>query len=602
LPPKPTATIHVIPGPSVLAPFAAVVAEFPAPAGRAPATDRINAALGEFLNPAFLALVPRPLPDGAFETVVAALATALQDSAGALALPWKATRGIDGRCRVSLGYRNPHATAIALQTALAISEGLFLFLAGQPQDLAGLAARITEASRAIAARQPDPLARALQRAAARRGIPVVPVSGGARVWQLGHGSAGSHYFEAATDADGLTGSRIARNKQHTNSLILTLGFPGVRHALADSAASARRVAAEIGYPVVVKPVDGSKGRGITVGVGTPEEVDRAFAAAEAETDRGVLVEGFVAGDELRLVVVAGGFGWAVRRSPPRVTGDGTSTVAELVATENSRRRAAPNPDIAGQPLVLDAEALECLAGQGLDAESRPASGALVALGRVANVARGGTIADCTAEVHPDNRDMMEAVARALHLGAAGIDFVTADISRSWRDVPCAILEVNATPGFSSDARAELIIDRHFPRGTDGRVPAVLLVDPAPDDLSAVVATLAARGLTVGWTDGHSTGVGAAPRFGPGARLADRALGLVLDPACQALVMAATAAELSEQGLPLDRFHLVLVPASSTVSRAARSLLRECSRTVQADLPAGCLAAAAADALQELSPP
>jgi cyanophycin synthetase len=275
-----------------------------------------------------------------------------------------------------------------------------------------------------------------------------------------------------------------------------------------------------------------------------------------------------------------------------VTADGQHTVRELVGRENARRRAAPDRDLAGGPIALDAEAEALAASQGYALDTCPPAGTIVTLGLVANQARGGTIADCSDVIHPDNRAMAEAIARAFHLDTTGIDFMTPDITRSWRDVPCAVIEINVTPGFSSDARAELILGRRFAPGTNGRVPAVLLLGAAPEELAGVAAALAAGPRTVGSTDGSTTRVGEELRFTGDAPLHERAMALVLDPACEAIVVAATAAEIATHGLPLDRFDVALVAADAGLSPATMALLNECSRSVEGGIRPGAFPAAA----------
>jgi hypothetical protein len=163
-----------------------------------------------------------------------------------------------------------------------------------------------------------------------------------------------------------------------------------------------------------------------------------------------------------------------------------------------------------------------------------------------------------------------------------------------------VLEVNVTPGFSSDARADLIMARRFPEGSDGRVPGVLLVDAGAAELDAVAQALAGTGLVVGATDGTRTTVGADRRFIRDAPLPDRVMALVLDPACEALVVSMTGGELASHGLPLDRFHVALVASGSGLSRAAIDLLQRCCGTVRQDLAPGAFTQAALQELRRVS--
>ena len=108
--------------------------------------------------------------------------------------------------------------------------------------------------------------------------------------------------------------------------------------------------------------------------------------------------------------------------------------------------------------------------------------------------------------------MAEAIARTFHLDAAGIDFMTPDISRSWRDVDCAILELNSTPGFSSDGRADTILLAKFAPGRDGRIPGIVLIDASPANLGRVAEAIGAAGYRVGRTDCEQTFMAGRPRL------------------------------------------------------------------------------------------
>lgn len=573
------ATFALFEGPSVQAPFAAVMVEADCPVSRIP-QDKLEGCLRQFLSPELIRHVTFPLRDGGFESVTAALANAFQDCAGANGLPVQAKRTAQGAsCRILLGYIDPMAATLALQMALDVTAALFAQLAGRRVDTTSLTTRMRRTVDQIRARQPDPLARVLIGAARRRGIPVYPVASGSRVWLFGQGARGIHFFEVANHFDAMTGSRIAKNKFHSNQLIAGLGFPGVRHGLAPSPEAATRLAAEIGYPVVVKPLASGKGAGVTAYITREADVVAAFAEASRISRGDVLVERHVPGDDHRLVVIGGELAWAVRRSPPAVVGDGEHSIIELMDMENCRRAGLPAADIASGKLVLDAEMRAVLGSQDFGPEDRPAAGTRVILRHIANIARGGTLADCTASVHPEVRDMAEAIARSFHLDAMGLDFMTPDISRSWREVACAVLEVNATPGFSSEGRAEIILDAKFPGGGNGRVPAIVLVEMPPAAMERVVAAGEAAGRCVGRTDGRATFLGDRPRMQATAALPARVRALVMDAACEALVIAVTAAEIEGHGFPLARCDVAIVGNRVPVSEAMQRLIESCAQVV-----------------------
>jgi hypothetical protein len=120
-------------------------------------------------------------------------------------------------------------------------------------------------------------------------------------------------------------------------------------------------------------------------------------------------------------------------------------------------------------------------------------------------------------------------------------------------------------------------------------------------MAAVATALSAGGRTVGGTDGRATRIGDDLRFTGDALLPDRALALVLDPACEAVVIAATAAEIATHGLPLDRFDVALVAADAALSPATLSLLKECCRIVEDGVRPGGFAGAASRCLAQGPP-
>ena len=572
------ATVTLLEGPSLFAPFAAVRVEAECPAG-AFSEDDVQRLLREFLLPALLPHLTLPLRDARFETAVAALANAFQDCAGTNDLPVLSERIENSRCRILLGYLDSGAATLALKTALDVTAALFALASGQRIDSTSIKGRIERTVQQMQLRQPDALARSLIRAARRRGISVRPLAPGSRVWLFGLGTRGVHFFEAANHFDAMTGARLARNKFLSNQLVTRLGFPGVRHGIAATPEAATRLAREIGYPLVVKPTAAGKGIGVTAFITHDVDLAIAFAEANRVAPGEVLVERHVAGDDHRIVVIGGKFAWAVRRSPAAVVGDGEHSILDLMQIENRCRAGSPVAEIGPGELTLDAEVHRVLASQGFSPGDVPAAGISVTLRRIANIARGGTLADCTAIVHPEVRDMAEAIARNFHLDVMGLDFMTPDVSKSWREVECAVLEVNATPGFSSDGRAAIILDAKFPGGSDGRIPAVVLVGASPAALAQVVTLCEAVGARVGHTDSASTFMAGRPRMKSPATLPKRVTALVVDTACEAVVIAATAQEIEAHGFPLARCDVALLGAGASIPAPVRRLIADCADTV-----------------------
>ena len=573
--------VTVTAGPSLRAPFAAVLVEWQAHQVPDFPVAGLEARLREFLPAPVATRLPLPLATAGFETVAAAIASALQDVNGANGFGLRSWRDGRGRCAIAMGYADPAVTAVAVQAGLDLATAFFDGMAGKLLNGDELTRRLQAVVNQMQLRQPDGLMRSLIRAASRQRIPVLPVAPASRVWQFGQGSRGIHFFEAASERDAMTGTRLARSKLFSNQLITALGLPGVRHRTVSTADEARRVAGEMGYPVVVKPVQGGKGKGVTAGIVDAAGIAPAFEVARAADAGAVLVEKHIAGDDHRLVALGGKFAWAVRRSPARVRGDGVHSIETLVATENQQRNASVARELGVVPIKLDTEAQSLLAAQGLSPVSVPAAGAEITLGRVANISRGGVLTDCTDTIHPDNRALAEVLARAFRLDAIGIDFLTPDITRSWREVACGVLEVNSTPGFSSDERAARVVRARFPADSpDGRIPTVVLVsDPASIDAVATAIRASSAESATGVATADTATLAGLDRHHQGTDLSARIRALLLDKGCQALVVGATQGQLADSGFPLDRCSLAVILGQGLLNAELRRLVDACADRV-----------------------
>ncbi len=570
---------RVLNGPNLLAPFAAVVAEFssrfPAPLSADQATSQLTKLLPEKFRQQ-LVLTPGEV---AFENLAASLANALQDLAGQCGLSVVAKRTDSGICQIILGFVDPHAARHALVVGLEIAILLFNLTDGGPARTQAIADMIRNAESEMRLRQPDFIARSMMRIARSRKIPVYPVSHGSRIWQYGQGSAGSHFFEAANHRDSLTGNILQRDKFLSNQLLKGLGLPGVRHGIASDVGQALRIAGQLGFPVVAKPIDRGKGKGVTANIDNADLLAAAFAKARQFSPRGVIVERHIPGDDHRIAVIGGRLAWVVQRLPPRILGDGQRTISELIDLENSRR--SDEDVVAGfsNRLVVDADMLAVLARQKLSPQDLPAKGRLVQLRSIANLATGGTWSDCTADIHPDNRDMAETIARGFRLDSMGIDFITTDIARSWSEGGCGVIEVNAMPGISSDFHAELILRHGFRDYVDGRIPSVVLIGADWSSGERVTGVMRSSGRRVGQTDAKLTLMAGRLFSADTGELPARVMALLLDPSCEALVIGAAPTDIERHGFPLDRCNLALIAEGVKLSAPMRDLIEKCADRV-----------------------
>jgi cyanophycin synthetase len=432
-----------------------------------------------------------------------------------------------------------------------------------------------------------PSTQAIVAAAIERGIPHLRLNDGNLV-QLGHGARQRRIWTAETDHTSAIAEGISHDKNLTKQLLSACGVPVPEGQRVASAAEAWDAAQDIGLPVVVKPRDGNHGRGVTLELGTEADVAAAYALADAHGSA-VIVERHVRGDEHRLLVVGGKVVAAVRGESTWITGDGRSTVADLIERQiNSDPRRGEGEDCPLGLVKLDDPEIPVaqeLKRQGLAGDSVPADG------RRALVVRTGNLGvDCTDEVHPEVAHAAALAARVVGLDIAGVDLVCEDIGRPLAAQGGAIVEVNAGPGLLMHLKpavgkprpvGEAIVEQLFPTQgnagpsqvslipsggepsearpsgrseNDGRIP---LVGVAGSLHSAQVARLVAWLLHL---HGRKVGLACADGLFIGQRRLERrpvagfsaGQRLLINREVQAAVIECGARAILRDGLPYDR--------------------------------------------------
>ena len=323
-----------------------------------------------------------------------------------------------------------------------------------------------------------PSTAAIVAAATDRRIPHIRLNDGNLV-QLGHGRRQRRIWTAETDLTSAIAEGIAGEKDLTKRLIQAVGVPVPEGQVAASAAEAWEAAQEIGLPVVVKPTDGNHGRGVSLDLNTQAEVEAAWTLADQHGSE-VLVERHVRGDEHRLLVVGGKVVAAARGEAAWVTGDGRSSVRELIDSQlNTDPRRGSTEDFPLNRIVIEQDDVvrADLQRLGLTPDSVPAAGRRVLIQRNGNVA-----VDCSDSVHPEVAHQVSLAARTVGLDIAGIDVVAEDIGRALHEQGGAVVEVNAGPGLLMHLRpaegaprpvGRAIVDHLFPDPEDnGRIPIV----------------------------------------------------------------------------------------------------------------------------------
>jgi cyanophycin synthetase len=326
-------------------------------------------------------------------------------------------------------------------------------------------------------RQLGPSTASLVRAARERDIPFIRLNDRSLI-QFGHGKYQQRIQATITSRTSHIAVELASDKEETNRLLGDLGLPVPRQKLVRGPEDAVRAAERLGFPVVVKPLNANHGKGVTTELRDAEAVKAAFTKAR-EFSRTVIVETFLEGLDHRILVIGGELIAVAKRVPGHVVGDGKHTVAELVKIVNSDPRRGIGHEKVLTRIELDDEADRVLAKRNLTTSSVPDKGQVVYLRGTGNLSTGGTSIDLTDQMHPDNREMAKRAARAVGLDIIGIDFITSDITKSYREVGGGICEVNAAPGFRmhvapSEGKprdvGKAVIDMLFPPTAGTRIP------------------------------------------------------------------------------------------------------------------------------------
>lgn len=329
-----------------------------------------------------------------------------------------------------------------------------------------------------------PTVYALLRSAHKIGIPAFYLADEG-LMQYGYGRKLVRGVATTFDRDSHLDSDFTTRKDDCKTFLGTLGFPVPKGDIVSTLDGAVGAAERIGYPVAVKPVVGHKGIGVTAEVRDDRELEFAFErAVEAHPDNqgiAVIVEQSISGSDYRLLCVNGKFVAAMERRPASVVGDGLSTIAELIEQENRKPERLDTPTSPMGKIICDGAMERYLDEQGLSLDSVIEADRTIHLRKVANLSAGGVSLDATSIVHPDNIVLAQDIAQHFQLVCLGIDVLTPDISRSWRESKFGIIEINAAPGVYMHLKPAAgqsvdvtipILETFFESGSAARIPII----------------------------------------------------------------------------------------------------------------------------------
>ncbi|MFN3019538.1 cyanophycin synthetase [Chryseobacterium sp. TY3] len=296
--------------------------------------------------------------------------------------------------------------------------------------------------------------------------------------QLGYGINQQRFQATITGNTSSIAVDIACNKELTKKMLDDAAIPVPTGGLVSDVEQLEAVIKKIGYPIVIKPLNGNHGRGQTINVNDWETAKTGLDHAQNVSKR-VIVEKYVTGFDFRVLVINHKMVAAARRVPAHVIGDGENNIQYLIDLANQDPRRGYGHENVLTEIKVDKDTNELLEKLEYSLETVPQKGEIVYLKSTANLSTGGTSIDVTEMVHPENITMMERISRIIGLDVCGVDVMAENLTQPLKESGGAILEVNAAPGFRMHLApseglprnvAAPVVDMLYPQGKECRIP------------------------------------------------------------------------------------------------------------------------------------
>lgn len=345
--------------------------------------------------------------------------------------------------------------------------------------------------------------------AQRRGIPWQRLGNRSKI-QLGYGKNQKQFQATITGNTSSLAVHIASDKDDTKILLAQAGIPVPAGDICRTEEGMHEIINKIGYPIVIKPLNANQGKGAAINVCDAQTAKVAFAAALA-FGKYVIIEKYITGDDYRLLVINGKFVAAARRIPAHVVGDGHSSVSELIEQVNAHPDRGEGHESSLTKILVDADTDHQLQKLGYGLDSVPNNSETVYLKSTSNLSTGGTAADATDEIHPQNKFMAERIAKIVGLDICGIDVMAKNIFTPIQENGGAVLEVNAAPGFRMHLAptigkprnvAKAVVDMLYPENTQSTIP--LFAVTGTNGKTTTTRLLAHFAKVAGYTPGYTT--------------------------------------------------------------------------------------------------
>lgn len=385
----------------------------------------------------------------------------------------------EGVFTVIFSYQEERAGSYAADAAMRITEALYK---NEPYDIGKDIAELHEIRES---EHFGPSTQSIVDEAVSRGIPYLTVPD-TSIIQLGYGVNQKRIKGTMTCSTGEFAVAIAGDKDMTKHMLHNAGVPVPYGVIVRSEAELKDAVEKVGYPLVTKPLDGHQGKGASINITQWKDVITGFTEAQRfarGSSKPVIVEKFIQGFDYRLLVINGKFVAAAKRTPAAVTGDGKSTIKQLIDEINKDPRRGVGHEKELTQIYLDKDTKTILENKKLTLETILPEGDILYLKTTANLSTGGTATDVTDLCDEYNILMAERVAGIVGLNICGIDVMTSDIAIPLDEAGGAVIEVNAAPGFRMHISpteglprnvAEPVVDMLFPRGCKPSIPIIAI--------------------------------------------------------------------------------------------------------------------------------
>lgn len=411
-----------------------------------------------------------------------------------------------GIYNVVFSYLEENVGLYAAEASVNIAEAL---ISGVEYDLAHDIKKMREIRERV---RLGPSTGSLVDEAASRGIPWIRMGTNSLI-QLGYGKNQARFQATITQNTSNIAVDIACNKEQTKRMLDDASIPVAKGSICVDEEDLKATIDKIGYPIVLKPLDGNHGKGASINVTKWEDAVAGLAFAQ-KYSRKVIVEKFITGFDFRMLVINNQLVAAAQRVPAKVTGNGVNTIQELIDIENTDPRRGYGHENVLTEIEVDRDTEDLLSKLDYTLETIPAKDETVYLKSTANLSTGGTSVDVTEMVHPENIFLAERISRVIGLDVCGIDIMAQNLTQPLKENGGVVLEVNAAPGFRMHLApseglprnvAAPVIDMLYPPGKPFRIPIIAVT--GTNGKTTTTRLLAHMVKNVGYRVGFTTSDG-----------------------------------------------------------------------------------------------